>query len=236
MRNTRMVDNNSSSYDKLNSTWNDCKGPTTRPSPLEDTSSIQSYDWSLETQSDAQNTPMCLCDELAIASKDHSANFANNRGIVVINEVASILEGLQSDPERATVLLEKEDRFFDSTSSHDQLTRLALAIETDVEAPAVPNDQNNWIRLLRDRIERLQLANKEIHGDVCDLRTNFQCDERKAINLLNDTTRLLEDARDLRYFDDLVKLLEGELERISRRNWPFILGHNKPHEEMNLII
>lgn len=99
---------------------------------------------------------------------------SQNRGIVVINEVASILEGLQSDPERAMVLLEKEDRFFDSTSSHDQLTRLALAIETDVEAPAVPNDQNNWIRLLRDRIERLQLANKEIHGDVCDLRTNFQ--------------------------------------------------------------
>lgn len=72
------------------------------------------------------------------------------------------------------VLLEEEDRFCSSMSSHDQLTRLALAIETDVEAPAVPDDQNNWIRHLRDRIERLQLANKEIHGDICGLRTNFQ--------------------------------------------------------------
>jgi len=63
-----------------------------------------------------------------------------------------------------------------------------------------------------------------------------QCDEKKAISLSSDTTRLLEDIHDLRYFDDLVKLLEGELERISRRNWPFVLGHNKPHEEMNLII
>lgn len=64
----------------------------------------------------------------------------------------------------------------------------------------------------------------------------LQRDEKKAINLLDDTTRLLEDVHDLRYFDDLVKLLDGELERISRRNWPFILGHSNPREEMNLII
>ncbi|XP_077268449.1 uncharacterized protein LOC143900686 isoform X2 [Temnothorax americanus] len=233
---TKTVDSSRSSYNRLNSTWDDCKGPASRrSSSLEDTSGIQSYDWSLETQSDAQNTPMCLCDELAIASRDHAANFANNRGLV-INEVASILEGLRNDPGRATALLKEEDRFCDGTSSHDQLTRLALTIETDVEAPAVLDDPNNWVRHLRDRIERLQLANKEIQGDICGLRTNFQCDEKKVINLLGDTTRLLEDVHDLRYFDDLVKLLEGELERISRRNWPFILGHSKPHEEMNLII
>ncbi|XP_012059218.1 PREDICTED: uncharacterized protein LOC105622402 [Atta cephalotes] len=235
VRSMKTGDSSRSSYDRLNSTWDDCKGSATRPPSLEDTSGIQSYDWSLETQSDAQNT-MCLCDELAIASKVHTANFANDRG-TAINEVVSILEDLRNDPRKATVLLEEEDRFCNSTSSHDQLTRLALTIETDVEAPAVPDDPNNWIRHLRDRIERLQLANKEIHGDIRGLRTKFQCDEKKAINLSSDTTRLLEDVHDLRYFDDLVKLLEGELERISRRNWPFILGHSKcPHEEMNLII
>ncbi|KYN12299.1 PREDICTED: uncharacterized protein LOC108767513 [Trachymyrmex cornetzi] len=235
VRSMKTGDSSRSSYNRLNSTWDDCKGSTTRPPSLEDTSGIQSYDWSLETQSDAQNTPMCLCDELAIASKERTANFANDRS-TAINEVVSILEGLRSDPRKATVLLEEEDRFCSSTSSHDQLTRLALTIETDVEAPAVPDDPNNWIRHLRDRIERLQLANKEIHGDIRGLRTKFQCDEKKAINLSSDTTRLLEDVHDLRYFDDLVKLLEGDLERISRRNWPFILGNSKPHEEMNLII
>jgi len=75
----KTVTSSSSSYDRLDSTWNDCKGPVTRPSSLEDTSGIQSYDWSLETQSDAQNTPMCLCDELAIASKDRTVNFTNVR-------------------------------------------------------------------------------------------------------------------------------------------------------------
>ncbi|XP_012537530.2 uncharacterized protein LOC105837360 isoform X1 [Monomorium pharaonis] len=236
VQSTKTADSSGSSYYRLNPTiWEeDCKGPSTRPSSLEDTSGIQSYDCSLETQSDAENTPMCLCDELAIASNVRTVHFANDRG-VAINEVASILQGLPSDLEKATVLLE-EDRFGDSTSSHDQLTRLALTIETDVEAPAVPDDPNNWIRRLRDRIERLQLANKEIHGDIRGLRTNFQCDEKKTINLSSDTMRLFEDVHDLRYFDDLVKLLEGELERISQRNWPFILGHRNPHGEMNLII
>lgn len=233
VRSMRTADSSESSYDRLNSTWDDCKGATTGPSSLEDTSGIQSYDCSLESQNDGQ--AMCLCDELAIASKDRAVNFGNGRGIA-INEVASILEGFRSDPGKATILLKEEDRFCEGTSTHDQLTRLALAIETDVEAPTVPDDPNNWIHHLRDRIERLQLANKEIHGDIRGLRTNFQCDEKKAINLSSDTMRLLEDIHDLRYFDDLVKLLEGELERISRRNWPFVLGNSRPHEEMNLII
>jgi len=88
----------------------------------------------------------------------------------------SILEGLPSDAEKAMVLLqEEEDRFYDSMSSHDQLTRLALTIETDTEETlAVPDDTNNWIQCLRDKIERLQLANKEIHKDICTLHTNFQ--------------------------------------------------------------
>jgi hypothetical protein len=87
----------------------------------------------------------------------------------------SILEGLPSDAEKAMLLLKEEDRFYDSMSSHDQLTRLALTIETDTEETlAVPDDTNNWIQCLRDKIERLQLANKEIHKDICTLHTNFQ--------------------------------------------------------------
>ncbi|XP_011156605.2 uncharacterized protein LOC105193738 isoform X2 [Solenopsis invicta] len=235
VRSTKTTDSSRSSYHRLNSTWDDCKDPTTRPSSLEDTSGIQSYDWSLETQSDSRNTPMCLCDELAIALNARTAHFVNDRGTNAINEIG-ILEDLRNDPRKVMVLLEEEDRFCNCTSSHDQLTRLALTIETDVEAPPALDDSNNWIRHLRDRIEQLQLANREILGDIRGLRTNFQCDEKKAINLSSDTMRLLEDVHDLRYFDDLIKLLGGDLDKISRRNWPFILGHSNPHEEMNLII
>ncbi|EFN73859.1 hypothetical protein EAG_06501 [Camponotus floridanus] len=234
-RSTGTISSSRSSYDRLNSIGDNYKDLISRPLSLEDTSGIQSNDWSLETQSDARSTPMCLCDELAIASRNSIVSFGNDRD-VTINEITAILENLQSDPEKARLLLEEEDSFCDDTSSHDRLTRLALTIETDTEVPSTVSDSNNWIHHLRDKIERLQLGNKEIHRDMYGLRTNFECDEKKAVDLSNDATKLIEDIYELRYFDDLLKLLEGELERISQRNWPFVLGHNRPREEMNLII
>ncbi|XP_050456713.1 uncharacterized protein LOC126854233 isoform X2 [Cataglyphis hispanica] len=231
---TGTISSSRSSYDRLNSIG-DNKDLISRPLSLEDTSGIQSNDWSLETQSDSRSThPMCLCDELAIASRDCIGTFRNHRDIA-INEVTSILENLQSDAEEARILLE-EDSFCDGTTSHDRLTRLALAIETDAEVPPTVSDSNNWICHLRDKIERLQLGNKEIHKNIYGLHTNFQCDEKKAVDLSCDTRKLIEDIHELRYFDDLLKLLEGELERISSRNWPFVLGHSQSREEMNLII
>ncbi|XP_014484229.1 PREDICTED: uncharacterized protein LOC106749371 isoform X2 [Dinoponera quadriceps] len=221
-----------SSCDRLNSTWDNCNGSSTRLYSLEDTSDIQSNDCSSNRQSDAPDTPMCLCDELAIASKDRVGD--HNRG-TAINEVASILEGFRNDPEKA--LLEEEDRFYDCRSSHDQLTRLALAIETDAEeAPAILGDPNNWLRQLRDKIERLQHGHKEIRGDIRALRGDFQRDERKIGDVSGNTARLRGEIRELRYLDDLLTLIQGELARISRRSWPFILGNNEPREEINLIV
>ncbi|XP_025159627.1 uncharacterized protein LOC105190884 isoform X1 [Harpegnathos saltator] len=221
--------------DRLNANWDVRNGPDTRLYSLEDTSSVQSNDCSSDTQS---KPPMCLCDELAIASNDRVADYANHRDTAAINEVASILESLQSDPEKATVLLEEEDRFCDCKSSHDQLTRLALAIETDAEeeVPAILDDPNNWLRQLRDKIERLQHGHKEIRGDIRGLHGDFQRDERKLSDVSGDTTRLRGEIRELRYLDDLLTLIQGELARISRRNWPFVLGNSEPREEVNLIV
>lgn len=87
----------------------------------------------------------------------------------------SILENLQSHPEKATILLKEDDRFDDCTSHHDNLTRLALAIEMDEEAsPTIPKDSNNMINHVYEKIKRLRLANKEIHRDICNLHRNFQ--------------------------------------------------------------
>lgn len=69
-----------SSCDRLNSTWKDCKASCGRRYSLEeeDTSGIHTAnEWSLETRSDARNTPMCLGDELAIASRECSVNLPN---------------------------------------------------------------------------------------------------------------------------------------------------------------
>lgn len=77
VQSTGTISSSRSSYDRLNSIG-DNKELISRPLSLEDTSGIQSNDWSLETQSDSRSThPMCLCDELAIASRDCIGTFRN---------------------------------------------------------------------------------------------------------------------------------------------------------------
>ncbi|KAK2582379.1 hypothetical protein KPH14_004708 [Odynerus spinipes] len=226
---------NRSSYERLSVTWEDFKKQTsTRRSSLEDTSGIHSNDWSSETQSDTQTNPLCLCDELAVASSDFSTDYGQVRS-TAINEVVSILQALESDPEKATVLLE-EDRFCGSTSSHDHITRLALTIETDANVPAVLGEPEKSVYHLRRRVERLQHASKDIFKDICALRKDFEYEEEKLLDLSSDASRLRQDIHEVRYIDDLLRLLRGELERISNRNWPFVLGHSEQHGELNLVV
>lgn len=87
------------------------------------------------------------------------------------NEVVSILEVLDTNPEKAMVLLE-EDSFHDSTSSHDQLTRLALTIETDENMSGVLEKEH--LIHLQNKIKKLQASNKDICRDISNLRKNFQ--------------------------------------------------------------
>ena len=83
----------------------------------------------------------------------------------------SVFEALDTNPEEATVLLE-EDRFYDSMSTHDQLTRLALAIETDENMSTVLEKEP--LIHLQNKIKKLQDSNKDIYRDISDLRKSFQ--------------------------------------------------------------
>lgn len=211
-----------SSCERLNITWDEPKKLTTRSSSsLEDTSGVQS-NWSSDTHSDLQNSaPRCLCDELA----DTGFNLNVSRdGIPALQEVVSLFG------------LFEEDRFCRSTSSHDRLTRLALAIETDTQqVPLGPNSCSS-VQQLHRKVKQLQIGNKDIHKDVYNLRKGFQWEEEKMSEISSSARQFREDLQETRYLDDLLQLLQGELETISRRNWPFLLGHGEQPEEINLIV
>lgn len=98
------------------------------------------------------------------------------------NEVVSILEVLDTNPEKAMVLLE-EDSFHDSTSSHDQLTRLALTIETDENMSGVLEKEH--LIHLQNKIKKLQASNRDICRDISNLRKNFQVIVFENISLEN---------------------------------------------------
>ncbi|XP_015181649.1 PREDICTED: uncharacterized protein LOC107069136 [Polistes dominula] len=236
---------NRSSYERLSVTWDDLKkqsvvtatATTTRRSSVEDTSGIQSNDWSSETQSDTQtNPPLYFCDELGNNSSSDvcSTDFIQVQS-TPINEIVSILQELESNPEKARILLD-DDRFRDNTSTHDNLTRLALTIETDGNVPPVHGEPDKSVYYLRKRVERLQNTNKDIFKDICELRKDFEYEEEKLLDLSSDVLRLRQDIHEVKCIDDLLRLLRGELERISNRNWPFVIGHTEQQEEMNLVV
>jgi hypothetical protein len=60
-----------------------------------------------------------------------------------------------------------------------------------------------------------------------------------AVNLMIQETRHLEDLEGVRHLDDLIFLLQGRLDRISLRKWPFLLAHVLPQDsaqELNLVV
>ncbi|XP_066602018.1 uncharacterized protein [Prorops nasuta] len=201
-------------------------------SSLEDSSGIQSNDWSLEDHSDTHINSISRYED-SPSSRNHR-NLYKNAGI---DPVEFILRGLERDPRIATVLLE-DDRFVGKISPHNQLTRLALAIETDGYTPATSNHTELlMVQQLREKIQQLQNTSKDIHKDICALRKDFQSEEEKLANLRLDASRLHEDIHEVRYLDDLLNMLRGELDKISRRNWPFAIGRADYHsEEFNLVI
>ncbi|XP_015596755.2 uncharacterized protein LOC107268467 [Cephus cinctus] len=223
-----------SSYERLNEFWEDDDGNLILRSSQEDTSGIQSNDWSSDGPSESQ-TPLCLCDELATASRSFIVGTKSRKNVTAINEVVTILQGLEKNPDLAAILLD-EDPLCQGFSGHDHLTRLALTIEPDGNVPTVQGDPDN-VQQLRSKVHRLQIANKDIYKDICTLRRDIQDDEKRVSNLMSETSKLRNEVHDMRYMDDLLNLLRGELDRISRRNWPFALGHTERQtEEINLVV
>ncbi|OXU19716.1 hypothetical protein TSAR_014689 [Trichomalopsis sarcophagae] len=227
----------------------------------DDTSGVSSVSCSATEEDDEDRLPRRLSDELAYVSFEYALAARESQGDKTsdINEVVSILAGLDSDPRRVEELLLDEDRFREATQSgHDSLTRLALAIEPDV-LPIIPiikvnssDDRGGGVRSrhrympchaeteleqLRERIERLQGSSKDLHQDISSLRRDFTIDEWKVNHLSEDINKLRTEVYELRYLDDLLKLLKGELERIANRNWPFTVGRTKHGtEEINLVV
>ncbi|XP_011304927.1 uncharacterized protein [Fopius arisanus] len=201
---------------------------------VDDTSGIQSNTWS-ESSSGFQ-TPVCSSELQTVSTICKCQR--QSRG--VITQVVTVLEGLSPTtlhPPDINYLI--QDRFSPNLSTHDYLTRLALSIEAETDPESLKYDRTTEkdFNELRERLEQLQENSKDMYRDIGLLRIDFQCEERKLDNLLNETSRLHRDMSELRYLDDLLNLLRGELARISRRNWPFVLGHDDyDNEEINLVV
>jgi hypothetical protein len=68
----------------------------------------------------------------------------------------------------------------------------------------------------------------------------FQSKELAVTQLTEEARQLRDDLEDIRYLDDLIFLLQGQLDRITLRKWPFLIAHTLPDkdstQELNLLV
>lgn len=62
----------------------------------------------------------------------------------------------------------------------------------------------------------------------------MQNDEIRVLRLINEIHQIDEESGDVVYLEDFIFLLEGQFEKISLRDWPFVIRHIAG--EMNLIV
>lgn len=128
------------------------------------------------------------------------------------------------------------------------VAKLALSIEHD---PDRELDDSRCallqaFRELDSRVRALQMGARQLQVDVNRLKQDFQLQDSVVTQVTAQTRHLtqhiqdIEDIQDIRYLDDLIFLLQGQLDRITLRQWPFIVAHALPHaessRELNLVV
>ncbi|KAJ9584406.1 hypothetical protein L9F63_021258 [Diploptera punctata] len=93
---------------------------------------------------------------------------------------------------------------------------------------------------LNSRLIALEMNNQQLRNDISNIQRELQMQEDTVTRMTEEARRLVSDLKNLRYLDDLIFLLQGQLDRISLQNWPFLLAHVLPQKdsehELNLVV
>ncbi|PNF24051.1 hypothetical protein B7P43_G08369 [Cryptotermes secundus] len=119
-------------------------------------------------------------------------------------------------------------------------SELLIEHDTDRELEGPRGGFLRTVTELDSKLRVLQAEAGRLHTDISILQRDFQSMESAASLMIQEARQLGEDLRDIRYLDDLIFLLQGQLDRISLRKWPFLLAHTLPHkdstQELNLVV
>lgn len=130
----------------------------------------------------------------------------------------------------------------DDDTGLSPVVKLALSIEHDPDRK-LEDSRSALMQAFREldsRVRGLQEDTRQLQADVNRLQKDFELQERDARHVTVRTRQLAEDVQDTRYMDDLIFLLQGQLDRISLRKWPFavanVLRNADCNRELNLVV
>ncbi|XP_068083593.1 uncharacterized protein [Anabrus simplex] len=90
---------------------------------------------------------------------------------------------------------------------------------------------------LETKVLRLQIAAYEMRLHLAALHNEYQVAEQKVTSLIDQARQVRYNLHDVVYLEDLIFLLEGQLEHISLRCWPFKLARPAHRSRnINLIV
>lgn len=109
---------------------------------------------------------------------------------------------------------------YDSASSSGQ-TSYSSTASSMIEDIA---DKIDEIGKLDTNIHSLMYKSVEVHKDIVSL-------EATTNRLIADTRKLADDLDDVRYLDDLITILNGDIGPVIHREWPYQILFDTPIEE-----
>lgn len=105
----------------------------------------------------------------------------------------------------------------------DRLGRLALAVDEE--------SCGDSVTCTARRLDALLSESRELHEELEEIGADIQRELARAVRCETAARALGEDAQRLRYLDDVLALLRGDLEEATRaRTWPFaFVGQRDPN-------
>uniref|UniRef100_A0A182NCF4 Uncharacterized protein n=1 Tax=Anopheles dirus TaxID=7168 RepID=A0A182NCF4_9DIPT len=114
----------------------------------------------------------------------------------------------------------KTPSVFDSSSSSGQ-TSCSSAASSMIEDIS---DKIDEIGKLDSNIHSLMYKSVELHNDILSL-------EATTNRLIADTKKLSDDLDDVRFLDELIAILNGDIGPVIHREWPYKIDTDAPIEE-----
>ncbi|CAK1603629.1 unnamed protein product [Parnassius mnemosyne] len=104
----------------------------------------------------------------------------------------------------------------------ERMGKLALSVEDDEE-------DDSGLTAAARRLDALLAESRNLHEELASIHEDIQAECARACRCAAAARALTAESRALRYLDDVVALLKGDIAAAVRaKTWPFAMGHKEP--------
>ncbi|XP_044744011.1 uncharacterized protein LOC123306174 [Chrysoperla carnea] len=94
---------------------------------------------------------------------------------------------------------------------------------TEVDMSRFKTNENivKTVDKLTLNVDNLKIGSLQLTQEIQQAKYGFQEENDRVSKLIKDAQKLVADLKDLKYLDDLILMLEGQLDHIQMKPWPF---------------